>query len=54
MPLTVHVLEDSGDPLVEIPTDLVRADLDTARAAAAEYVDTGQCPASLTWEPVTV
>lgn len=48
----IHVLEDSGDPLAEVPAVLVRADIDTARAAAAEYVDTGQRPASLTWESI--
>lgn len=48
----IHVLEDSGDPLVEIPAELVRATINTAKTAAAEYVDTGQRPASLTWRSV--
>lgn len=48
----IHVLEDSGDPLVEIPAELVRASIDTAKAAAAEYVDTGQRPTGFIWQPM--
>lgn len=48
----IKVAESSMRELVEIPAELVRASIATARAAAAEYVDTGQRP-SLTWEPVT-
>lgn len=48
----IRVLEDSGDPLVEIPAELVRFNLAEAKRVAAEYVETGQRPTSITWEPI--
>lgn len=48
----IHVLEDSGDPLVEIPAELVCTSIDTAKKVAAEYVETGQRPTCVDWVPI--
>lgn len=47
---SIWVLEDSGDPLVEIPAELVGASIDTAKRVVAEYVETGQRPTLVTWK----
>ena len=45
----IRVLEDSSEPLVDIPADLVHADLETARRVAARYVETGERPDLVQW-----
>lgn len=45
----IRVLEDSSEPLVDIPANLVHSDLETARNAAARYIETGERPDLVQW-----
>lgn len=51
---SIEVAESSDRELATIPAELVRDSIDTAKQVAAEYVDTGQRPTSLTWVPIDV
>lgn len=47
----IEVMEYSGEELVHVPANLARVSIPTAIQIAVHYVQTGERPTEITWEP---